>query len=155
MFLQQNLDVLIAKYGIEHSKGQEITAKLFPNPVMSIGTLSSFTQGLTPASSGQLFIQAQQLFELAGKRGYRIESAGFGIQSTEASFEDAIRQLFAQHGQVHSVALIMDRETGRPRGFGFVEMDDDAATAAIKALNGHSMDGRNLKVSEATERPRR
>ncbi|HEU5202256.1 MAG TPA: TolC family protein [Nitrospira sp.] len=93
VFLQQNLDVLIAKYGIEHSKGQEITAKLFPNPVMSIGTLSSFTQGLTPASSGQLFIQAQQLFELAGKRGYRIESAGFGIQSTEASFEDAIRQL--------------------------------------------------------------
>jgi cobalt-zinc-cadmium efflux system outer membrane protein len=93
VFLQQNLDVLIAKYGIEHSKGQEITAKLFPNPLMSIGTLSSFTQGLTPASSGQLFIQAQQLFELAGKRGYRIESAGFGIQSTEASFEDAIRQL--------------------------------------------------------------
>lgn len=93
VFLQQNLDVLIAKYGIEYSKGQEITAKLFPNPVMSIGTLSSFTQGLTPASSGQLFIQAQQLFELAGKRGYRIESAGFGIQSTEASFEDAIRQL--------------------------------------------------------------
>jgi len=93
VFLQQNLDVLIAKYGIEHSKGQEITAKLFPNPVMSIGTLSSFTQGLTPSSSGQLFIQAQQLFELAGKRGYRIESAGFGIQSTEASFEDAIRQL--------------------------------------------------------------
>lgn len=93
VFLQQNLDVLIAKYGIEHSKGQEITSKLFPNPVMSIGTLSSFTQGLTPASSGQLFIQAQQLFELAGKRGYRIESAGFGIQSTEASFEDAIRQL--------------------------------------------------------------
>ena len=93
MFLQQNLDVLIAKYGIEYSKGQEITAKLFPNPVMSIGTLSSYTQGRTLATSGQLFIQAQQLFELAGKRGYRIESAGFGIQSTEASFEDAIRQL--------------------------------------------------------------
>lgn len=93
VFLQQNLDVLIAKYGIEYSKGQEITAKLFPNPVMSIGTLSSYTQGRTLATSGQLFIQAQQLFELAGKRGYRIESAGFGIQSTEASFEDAIRQL--------------------------------------------------------------
>jgi outer membrane protein, heavy metal efflux system len=93
LFLQQNLDVLIAKYGIEYSKGQQITAKLFPNPVMSIGTLSSYTQGRTLGTSGQLFIQAQQLFELAGKRGYRIESAGFGTQSTEAAFEDAIRQL--------------------------------------------------------------
>ncbi|HEX8750220.1 MAG TPA: TolC family protein [Nitrospira sp.] len=93
LFLQQNLDVLIAKYGIEHSKGQQITARLFPNPTMSVGTLASFTQGLTAGTSGQIFIQAQQLFELAGKRGYRIESAGFGTQSTEAAFEDAIRQL--------------------------------------------------------------
>ena len=93
MFLQQNLDVLIAKYGIDYSKGQEVTAQLFPNPVMSIGTLSSYTQGRTLSNSGQLFIQAQQLFELAGKRGYRIESAGFGTQSAEASFEDAVRQL--------------------------------------------------------------
>jgi cobalt-zinc-cadmium efflux system outer membrane protein len=93
LFLQQNLDVLIAKYGIEYSKGQEITAKLFPNPVLSIGTLSSYTQGRTLSTGGQLFFQAQQLFELAGKRGYRIESAGFGIQSTEAAFEDAVRQL--------------------------------------------------------------
>lgn len=68
---------------------------------------------------------------------------------------DAITQLFAQHGQVHSVNLIMDRETGRPRGFGFVEMDDSSAIAAIKALDGHSMDGRNLKVNEAQDRPRR
>ena len=81
LFLQQNLDVLIAKYGIEYSKGQQITAKLFPNPVASIGTLSSYTQGRTLSTGGQLFIQAQQLFELAGKRGYRIESAGFGAQS--------------------------------------------------------------------------
>ena len=93
LFLQQNLDVLIAKYGIEHSKGQEITARLFPNPVASIGTLSSYTQGRTLSTGGQLFFQAQQLFELAGKRGYRIESAAFGTQSSEAAFEDAIRQL--------------------------------------------------------------
>ena len=93
LFLQQNLDVLIAKYGIEYSKGQQITARLFPNPVASIGTLSSYTQGRTLSTGGQLFFQAQQLFELAGKRGYRIESAGFGTQSTEAAFEDAVRQL--------------------------------------------------------------
>src|SRR6476660_685767 len=93
LFLQQNLDVLIAKYGIEYSKGQQITARLFPNPVASIGTLSSYTQGRTLSTGGQLFFQAQQLFELAGKRGYRIESAGFGAQSAEAAFEDAVRQL--------------------------------------------------------------
>ena len=93
LFLQQNLDVLIAKYGIEYSKGQQITARLFPNPVMSIGNLASFTQGHTAGNSGQIFVQAQQLFELAGKRGYRIESAGFGAQSAEAAFEDAVRQL--------------------------------------------------------------
>lgn len=93
LFLQKNLDVLIAKYGIEYSKGQQITARLFPNPIMSIGNLASFTQGHTAGNSGQIFVQAQQLFELAGKRGYRIESAGFGAQSAEAAFEDAVRQL--------------------------------------------------------------
>ncbi len=69
--------------------------------------------------------------------------------------EDALRQLFALHGTVHSVNLIMDRETGRPRGFGFVEMDDSAAVAARQALDGYEMDGRKLKVNEAQDRPRR
>ena len=69
--------------------------------------------------------------------------------------EDVVRALFEQHGTVHSVALINDRETGRPRGFGFVELDDDAATAAIAALNGYNMDGRDLNINEAQERPRR
>ena len=93
LFVSQNLDVLIAKYGIEYSKGQQITAALFPNPVATIGTLSSYTQGRTLSSSGALSGQIQQLFELAGKRGYRIESAGYGSQSAEASFEDSVRQL--------------------------------------------------------------
>ncbi len=93
LFVSQNLDVLIAKYGIEYTKGQEVTARLFPNPLLSVGTLSSYTQGRTLSNSGQLFTQVAQLFELAGKRGYRIESAGFGTQSAEAAFEDAVRQL--------------------------------------------------------------
>lgn len=93
LFLSQNLDVLIAKYGIEYRKGQEVTARLFPNPLLSTGTVSSYTQGRTLSNSGQLFTQVAQLFELAGKRGYRIESAGFGTQSAEAAFEDAVRQL--------------------------------------------------------------
>jgi outer membrane protein, heavy metal efflux system len=93
LFIRQNLDVLIAKYGIEYTKGQEVTARLFPNPLLSVGTLSSYTQGRTLSNSGQLFTQVAQLFELAGKRGYRIESAGFGTQSAEAAFEDAVRLL--------------------------------------------------------------
>lgn len=66
--------------------------------------------------------------------------------------EEEIREMFAQHGTVNSVALISDRETGRPRGFGFVEMDDEGAVAAIAALNGKEMDGRNLRIDEAVER---
>ena len=64
--------------------------------------------------------------------------------------EDEIRELFSQYGAVSSVNLISDRETGRPRGFGFVEIDD--ATAAIQNLNGYEMDGRALTVNEARER---
>ena len=66
--------------------------------------------------------------------------------------EDEIKELFGQHGTVHSVALVNDRETGRPRGFGFIEMDDSAATAAISALDGHEMDGRALRVNEAQDK---
>ncbi|MDP6418228.1 MAG: RNA-binding protein [Candidatus Krumholzibacteria bacterium] len=70
--------------------------------------------------------------------------------------EDEVRDLFSQHGAVHSVALINDRDTGRPRGFGFVEMDDEAATAAMGKLDGYDMNGRALRVNEAQERaPRR
>jgi cobalt-zinc-cadmium efflux system outer membrane protein len=93
LFLKQNLDLLIAKYGIEYSKGQQITAKLFPNPLLQVGNMASFTQGNTATNSGAVVTQVQQLFEIAGKRGYRIESAAFGAQSAEANFEDAVRQL--------------------------------------------------------------
>ena len=93
LFLKQNLDLLIARYGIDYSKGQQITAKLFPNPLLLVGTQASWTQGNTLTKSGEIQTQVQQLFEVAGKRGYRIESAGFGAQSSEAGFEDVIRQL--------------------------------------------------------------
>jgi RNA recognition motif-containing protein len=69
--------------------------------------------------------------------------------------EDQIRDLFGKHGTVHSVALINDRETGRPRGFGFVEIDDAGMAAALKALDGYEMDGRALKVNEAQDKPRK
>ena len=104
LFLRQNLDLLMAKYGIESAKGQQITARLFPNPTASLGTLSAYTQGRNLGNSGQLFAQVQQLFELAGKRGYRIESAGYGTQSVEAAFEDAddlARRLAEDHAGAH------------------------------------------------------
>jgi RNA recognition motif-containing protein len=68
--------------------------------------------------------------------------------------ESEIRDLFAQHGTVESVALPTDRETGRPRGFGFVEMPQGEAAKAIETLNGFSMGGRQLRVNEAQDRPR-
>ena len=68
--------------------------------------------------------------------------------------EDDVKELFGQHGTVHSVALINDRETGRPRGFGFIEVDDDALAAMIQNLDGQEMDGRALRVNEAQDKPR-
>ena len=65
--------------------------------------------------------------------------------------EDTLREAFGQHGTVTKVQIIMDRETGRPRGFAFVEMAD-GADAAVQALNGAQLDGRTLTVNEA--RPR-
>ncbi|MDR2892346.1 MAG: RNA-binding protein [Deltaproteobacteria bacterium] len=63
--------------------------------------------------------------------------------------EEEIQSLFAPHGNVLSVKLISDRETGRARGFGFVEMDDADAANAVQALDGTSFGGRTLRVNEA------
>ena len=64
-----------------------------------------------------------------------------------------LEQMFAAHGSVRSAEVISDRETGRSRGFGFVEMEtDDGLQAAISALNGHELTGRPLTVNEARER---
>lgn len=71
--------------------------------------------------------------------------------------EDDLRQAFAAHGTVTSARVITDRETGRSRGFGFVEMGDaESGQKAISALNGQDLDGRTLNVNEARPRePRR
>jgi RNA recognition motif-containing protein len=68
--------------------------------------------------------------------------------------ETEVRALFAQHGTVETVSLPTDRETGRPRGFGFVEMSQADAARAIQNLNGYSMNGRPLRVNEAQDKPR-
>jgi RNA recognition motif-containing protein len=63
--------------------------------------------------------------------------------------EEGLNKLFSPFGEIQSIKIITDRETGRPRGFGFVEMDNAAADAAIKALNKTEMEGRLLKVNQA------
>lgn len=72
---------------------------------------------------------------------------------------DQVRELFAEYGEVERVYLPTDRDSGQPRGFGFVEMpNDEEGRKAIEALDGYELDGRQLKVNEARpreERPRR
>lgn len=66
--------------------------------------------------------------------------------------DDTIAELFGRHGEVVSARVVTDRDSGRSRGFGFVEMDGGDADTAIRALDGTDLDGRPLKVNEA--RPR-
>ena len=81
-----------------------------------------------------------------GKRSY-VGNLSYGMTDSD------LEQLFADHGTVRSAQVIMDRDTGRPKGFGFVEMSNDQeAQAAIDALNGAQVGGRSLTVNEA--RPR-
>ena len=68
--------------------------------------------------------------------------------------EESLRTLFAARGSVEKVSLITDRDTGRPRGFGFVEMSNADAARAIQALNSKDFEGRALTVNEAQERDR-
>jgi len=66
--------------------------------------------------------------------------------------DESVRVLFAGHGTVEKLSLINDRDSGRPRGFGFVEMSNADAARAMQALNGTDFGGRSLRVSEAQER---
>jgi RNA recognition motif-containing protein len=78
--------------------------------------------------------------------GKRVYVGNLSYNTTEGT----LRTLFAEYGEIESINLITDRDTGRPKGFGFVEMaTDQAAQAAISALNGKSIDDREIKVNEA------
>lgn len=81
----------------------------------------------------------------------KIYVGNLSFQTSEAE----LNETFSAYGSVQSANLVMDRETGRPRGFGFVEMDDDGARKAIDELNGKEMGGRPLTVNEAKPRENR
>jgi RNA recognition motif-containing protein len=84
--------------------------------------------------------------------GKRIYCGNLSFQSSQ----DDVRALFEAHGEVTDVHMVMDRDTGRPRGFAFVEMaSEEQASAAIRALDGREAGGRNLKVNEAQARESR
>ncbi len=68
--------------------------------------------------------------------------------------EESLRALFSAHGTVEKISLITDRDTGKPRGFGFVEMSNSDASRAMQALNGQDFEGRALRINEAQERQR-
>lgn len=87
----------------------------------------------------------------AGDSGGEIKSIYVGNVAFSAPRED-LQALFEAHGQVVSVRLMTDRVTRRPRGYGFVEMESQAADAAIAALNGMEFFGRSLRVNEAKQR---
>ena len=91
LFLKQNLDLLIAQYGIESARGVEVAVRLFPNPILSLDASTSTTRPVD--RTGSLTARVDQLFELAGKRTYRQESARYATQSVEAAFADAVRTL--------------------------------------------------------------
>ena len=69
--------------------------------------------------------------------------------------DDSLRTMFSAHGSVESATVVADRDTGRSRGFGFVEMDRADAQRAMQELNGHQIESRELKVNEANDRPKR
>ena len=105
-------------------------------------------RGRTRRQKGLPFTRYQDFFQL---EMFEMKSIYVGNLPFSAS-EDDVRELFAAYGDVASVKLIDDRETGRFRGFGFIEMEDADAQSAIEALDGSDMGGRTLKVNEAKPR---
>jgi RNA recognition motif-containing protein len=113
---------------------------------------AAFGQSLTPQSirnhAGRVTPAIYQLFE-----DFLLTKLYVGNLPFSAT-EDSLRALFAEHGTVEKIALVNDRDTGQPRGFGFVEMSSADAQRAMQTLNGKDFGGRPLKVNEAQDKPR-
>ncbi len=110
------------------------------------------------SSDGPSRISASVAFHapIEARRGNELNKKLYVGNLPFSATEADLRELFEPHGSIESINVITDRETGRPRGFAFVEMDDaESASKAMQALDGKDMGGRNLRVNEANERPQR
>lgn len=143
LFLKQNLDLIIAGYGIDAAKGRQITARLYPNPTLSVSTLSAYTQGCNLDKCGAVAPSLTQLFEVAGRRGYRMEAAALDIMSIEAKFEDAVRQLGFTLKETY---FRVQRQRGH------LAVDQEVQGVLIKLL--HSVAGEGKKGGQDLDRVR-
>jgi outer membrane protein, heavy metal efflux system len=133
LFLKQNLDLIMASYGIDAAKGRQITARLFPNPTLSVNTLSAYTQGCNLHKCGAVAPTLTQLFEIAGRRGYRTEAAALETMSTEARFEDTVRQLGF---------TLKDAYFRVQRQRGHLAVDQEIQGILVKLLQGLTSEGK-------------
>ena len=108
--------------------------------------------GLFCYLQGQFSVSSKQLvFGECGKLSKKVYVGNISFQTSEEEVND----MFAEYGKVESLAWITDRDTGRFRGFAFIEMENAAADAAIEALDGKEIGGRNLRVNEARPKEKR
>jgi outer membrane protein, heavy metal efflux system len=138
LFLKQNLDLIIANYGIDAARGRQITARLYPNPTLSVNTFSAYTQGCNINKCGAVAPTLSQLFEVAGRRGYRTEAAALDTMSVEARFEDTVRQLGFTLKETY---FRVQRQRGH------LAVDQEIQGVLVKLLQGYSGEGK-MGVSE-------
>ncbi len=122
------------------------TNQLDPQLVLSIAVFISVVAGSLLAGGS-----ASRATTKSGTKNQDVKTLFVGNLAFKAR-RDEVSKLFSEYGQVNSVRIMTDRETRRPRGFGFIEMNAGDAKAAIKALDGYEFMGRDLKVNEANER---
>ena len=127
--------LLFPVLGLDTASGQALFAIALAVGGILSGVLGGISFGALPEESGE----SMTIF--------------VGNLAFKAS-QDELRELFAPYGTVHSVRIMKDRATRRPRGFAFVEMDSNHAPKAIKALDGKEFMGRKLRVNEGVERSR-
>jgi outer membrane protein, heavy metal efflux system len=143
LFMKQNLDLIIASYGVDAAKGRQITARLYPNPTLSVNTFSAYTQGCNIAKCGAVAPTLTQLFEVAGRRGYRMEATALDTMSIEAKLEDTVRQLGFTLKETY---FRVQRQRGH------LAVDQEIQGVLIKLLQGFTGEGK--KAGQDLERVR-
>jgi hypothetical protein len=108
-----------------------LSCSFFSRKTVSLSTMENHPQAATEGQATSLYV---------GNLAYRVQS-------------NKLQQLFSRYGKVYSVRIMTDRETRKPRGYAFVEMDNQGAQRAMRELNEHEFYGRSLRVSEARQRP--